>query len=68
VVFFSRMGPAYAKLARRILKWMTTNMQDPEGFFYFQKHPWYTNRIPYMRWGQAWAFHALTEHFLHEPD
>jgi len=21
-----------------------------------------TNKIPYMRWGQAWAFHALTEY------
>ncbi len=66
VVFFSAMGPAYAGLSRRILEWMIVNMQDPGGFFYFQRHPWYTNRIPYMRWGQAWAFHALTEHLLHE--
>ena len=66
VVFFSRMGPAYVVLTRRILEWMIANMQDPEGFFYFQRHRWYTNRIPYMRWGQAWAFHALTEYLLHE--
>jgi hypothetical protein len=65
VVFFSRMGPAYAELTRRILEWMIANMQDPAGFFYFQKHRWYTNRIPYMRWGQAWAFHALTECLFH---
>jgi len=47
---------------------MIVNMQAPEGFFYFQKHRWYTNRIPYMRWGQAWAFHALTEYLLHHDD
>jgi rhamnogalacturonyl hydrolase YesR len=62
VVFFSRMGPAYAELTRRILEWMMHNMQDPTGFFYFQKHRHYTNKIPYMRWCQAWTFHALSEY------
>ncbi|MGD9579208.1 MAG: delta-aminolevulinic acid dehydratase [Syntrophorhabdus sp.] len=62
LVFFSQMGPKYAELTRNILKWMTTNMQAPEGFFYFQKHRHYTNNIPYMRWCQAWAFHALSEY------
>lgn len=66
VVFFSRMGPAYLELTRRILEWTIANMQDPAGFFYFQRHRWYTNRIPYMRWGQGWAFHALTEYYLNE--
>jgi hypothetical protein len=66
VVFFSGMGPEYAELTGRILGWMLANMQDPAGYFYFQKHRHYTNRIPYMRWGQAWAFHALTEYFLHD--
>lgn len=65
MVFLSGMGPAYAELTWRILEWMIHNMQDPTGFFYFQKHQWYTNRIPYMRWGQAWAFHALTEYLFH---
>ena len=68
VVFFSRMGPAYAELTRRILEWMIAHMQDPAGFFYFQKHRWYTNRIPYMRWGQAWAFHALTDYYLYHRE
>jgi hypothetical protein len=66
VVFFSRMGPAYAELTLRVMEWMIANMQDPKGYFYFQKHPRYTNRIPYMRWGQAWAFHALTEYLHHQ--
>ena len=65
VVFFSRMGAAYADLTLRILEWMIANMQDPAGYFYFQKHQWYMNRIPYMRWSQAWAFHALTECLFH---
>jgi len=61
LVFFSRLGGKYTPLAEKILDWMVLHMQDKKGCFYFQKHPFYTNKIPYMRWGQAWAFHALTE-------
>ena len=64
VVFFSGMGKKYADLTEKTLNWMIKNMRGPTGAFYFQKHRCYTNRIPYMRWGQAWAFHALTE-YLH---
>jgi hypothetical protein len=64
LVFFSGMGSAYEGLTDRILTWTLNNMQDHEGYFYFQKLEKYTNKIPYMRWGQAWAFHALTEYTL----
>lgn len=67
VVFFSGMGEPYAEMTRRILDWMIRHMQDPQGYFYFQKHRRYTNRIPYMRWGQAWAFHAMTSYLHHAP-
>jgi hypothetical protein len=62
VVFFSGMGKEYEELTNKILNWMIENMQGPNGAFYFQKHKYYTNKIPYMRWGQAWAYHALTEY------
>ncbi|HXE98646.1 MAG TPA: hypothetical protein VN642_19745 [Dongiaceae bacterium] len=62
LVFFSRMGRPYDELTDRILTWTLNNMQDQQGYFYFQKLEKYTNKIPYMRWGQAWAFHALTEY------
>jgi len=65
VVFFSGMGNAYAELTEKILSWMIENMQGANGAFYFQKYKYYTNKIPYMRWSQAWAFHALTEYQLH---
>jgi rhamnogalacturonyl hydrolase YesR len=68
IVFFSRMGGAYKDLTYRISDWMLKNMQDKDGFFYFQKKKYYTNKIPYMRWGQAWAFHALTEYYLKNKD
>ena len=46
-------------LARKIAHWAVENMHDPKGYFYYQKTPWYTNRIPYMRWSQAWMVYAL---------
>jgi len=68
VVFFSGMGGAYQALTHRIMNWMLANMQDQGGYFYFQKHRYYTNRIPYMRWSQAWAFHALTEYIFNQKN
>jgi rhamnogalacturonyl hydrolase YesR len=65
IVFFSRLESKYRALNEKILKWMITNMQDEQGYFYFQKHKYCPNKIPYMRWSQAWAFHALTEYLLH---
>lgn len=64
VVFFSSMGNKYDELTNKTRNWMIENMQGPDGAFCFQKHKYYTNNIPYIRWGQAWAFHALTAYQL----
>lgn len=60
--FFSGMGDAYQELTDRVLAWTLGNMLSPEGYFYFRKTRYFTNKIPYMRWAQAWAFHALTQY------
>lgn len=64
IVFFSGLGAEYRELTDRILSWTIENMYNAKGYFYFQKWPHLTNKIPYMRWGQAWAFHALTEYLI----
>lgn len=64
ICFFSRMGDDYRELTDRILTWMLSNMRSPKGYFYSRKTRYFTNKIPYMRWSQAWAFHALTEYLL----
>ena len=46
-------------LIDRVMKWTIKNMQSSKGYFYFQKRKYYTNKIPYMRWSQAWIFYAL---------
>jgi hypothetical protein len=59
VAFFSAEKEGQAGLVRRVLGWTLDNMQDPSGYFYFRRSRSITNRIPYMRWSQAWMFRAL---------
>jgi hypothetical protein len=46
--------------AIKIANWTIKNMQDSKGFFYYQKTRFFTNRIPYIRWSQAWMFYAFS--------
>lgn len=64
IVFFSRLGRKYKELSNTVLSWILDNMYNGKGWFYYQKKKFYTNKIPYMRWSQAWAFHALTEYMV----
>jgi hypothetical protein len=64
ICFFSQEGEPYRDLTDRVLGWMLENMYGAKGIFYFRKGRFLTNRIPYLRWSQAWAFHALTEYLL----
>jgi len=45
--------------ALKVVQWGIENMQDKRGFFYFQKDKYYTNKILYVRWSQAWMAYAL---------
>ncbi len=60
IITFCRIKTHLA-FAETIAKWTIENMQDKKGFFYYRKLKNYTNKIPYMRWSQAWMFVALTE-------
>jgi uncharacterized protein YyaL (SSP411 family) len=58
-------------LAESVAKWAIKNMQDRKGYFYYQKTRWFTNKIPYIRWSQAWMFYALASlisHYSREKD
>jgi rhamnogalacturonyl hydrolase YesR len=56
---FGGRDPEAEGLAGKVLAWTETNMRSPDGFFYYQRHRAWVNRVPYMRWGQAWMFRAL---------
>ena len=52
----------YLEFVEKIVKWTIVNMQNEIGYFYYQKWPFLTNKIPYMRWGQAWMILALSNY------
>jgi hypothetical protein len=62
LVVLSHRLAARFDLADKVLGWMLRHMLSPQGYFYFRKGRFFTNKIPYMRWSQAWAFHALTSY------
>lgn len=67
VVSLSKMGLLlkYEKLVEKVLLWSFDNMFDQKlGYFYYQKNKYYTIKIPYMRWTQAWIFLAMSHYLL----
>jgi Txe/YoeB family toxin of Txe-Axe toxin-antitoxin module len=55
----SKIKDEYFDFAEKIASWTITNMQNERGEFYYRKGRYLTNRIPYMRWAQAWMMLAL---------
>jgi rhamnogalacturonyl hydrolase YesR len=51
-------------LINRVLEWTINNMQSNKGYFYYQKNKFFTSKIPYIRWAQAWMFYALSYYTL----
>lgn len=64
IITLSRLNrfERHRALADKVIKWTVENMQDEKGYFYYQQTRYFTNRIPYMRWTQAWMFYALSEY------
>jgi hypothetical protein len=50
--------------AVRVALWTIDNMQDPTGYFYFQRSRRYVNRTPCFHWGQATMVSALASLLL----
>lgn len=46
----------YREKMETVLGWTIDHMQDKKGYFYYQVNKYFTSRIPYMRWAQAWMF------------
>lgn len=54
----------YRNLAEKVLQWTTRNMQDKQGYFYYQLKPGISSKISYMRWSNAFMFNALSHYIL----
>lgn len=58
---FSQKDPSLNPLLLRVLTWIIRHLQDRTGFFYYEKTPFLTKKVAYIRWGQAWMARALTD-------
>ena len=55
--------PEASLKATRAVEWAIREMQDTAGYFYFQRQRFYTIKIPYIRWAQAWMLYALSLYY-----
>ena len=53
----------YKNLLDKVLNWTIENMQADKGYFYYQVNKYFTSKINYMRWSQAWMFYAFSKYF-----
>lgn len=51
---------AHSALADKVLQWTIDHMQSRKGYFYYQLKKGMSSKIPYMRWSNAFMFHAMT--------
>jgi len=56
---FKELDSGNIDLIHRIVEWVIAHMWDERGYFYYQVTPYFKNKIPYMRWSQAWMLLAL---------
>lgn len=53
-------------LADSVFNWVTENMQDKKGYFYYQLKEGMSSKISYMRWSNAFMFNALSYYLLEQ--
>jgi len=65
---FRDLHPGNRELAHSVFQWAARHRWDDRaGYFYYRALPVGVNRIPYMRWSEAWMLRALAE-LTREPD
>ena len=62
IITFSKLtslNNEFLGISTKIALWTILNMQDSAGHFYYQNYRFFKNKVPHMRWGQAWMMLAL---------
>lgn len=63
IITFNLFGSnikTFKDFSYKIADYTIKEMQAEDGHFYYQKFKYYSHKILYMRWSQAWMFLALT--------
>ena len=62
---FSEYDHGAINMAKKVATWAIDNMWDNKNrYFCFQKTKYFINKIPYMRWPNAWMFYALAKYLM----
>jgi hypothetical protein len=59
LVTLRRLWPEGMALAEMVYTWTMLRLWNADGYFSYRVHRFGTNRIPYMRWSQAWMLLAI---------
>lgn len=59
LVQLRHLEPGCLDVARDVFRWASHHMLGPSGRFYYQLWPWFSNKISYIRWSQAWMVLAM---------
>jgi len=59
LALFSDTEPESLALAAKVARWTITNMQAPDGHFYYRDLGWKKVKTPMFHWGQGTMFKAL---------
>ncbi|MBD3169548.1 MAG: hypothetical protein GF307_08700 [candidate division Zixibacteria bacterium] len=65
ITLCSMRGMSYecSSVLEKCFDWVFNNMRHPDGYFYYRKNRFYTNRAVYMERGQAWMLKALLAYY-----
>ena len=50
----------YKEIADKVMTWTLNNMQDRQGYFYYQLKKGISSKISYMRWSNAFMFYSMS--------
>jgi hypothetical protein len=56
----SSINKKYLERSKKIAKFVISQMQNENGFFYYRKYKFYTNKISYLRWSNSWMLLGLS--------
>jgi len=65
LAYFSESDPESLDLAIKVAAWTISNMQSPDGHFYYRDLGWKKVKTPMLHWGQGTMFKALA-HLLNK--
>ncbi len=68
VITLAKLGKfkQHQEIMDKVLNWTISKMQSDKGFFYYQVNKYFSSKISYIRWAQAWMFYALSTYLKFE--